>query len=263
MSFRFFSIFIFGSNRSYSTDPFNPWVRVFEVICGVGGNWIAPDETEWPLCQYKDEYSCDPVEEIEKSAGYLASGLKPQSTSFVYKGDQATFVCNQTGFVTDEGESIKVDCDDNGDFVQNINWPVCRPPTCQVDDRPFANETGELSTEGEDDIAVNSFLEYKCPGGNITDEGRSILLQCVGNKQFETRDAWPECRQSLICLGNESLPEMSSVTVNCPQKVRHYNPLQSSEREDFVKLCFNVYILRNQSPLVWSVLGTTLRSSSR
>ena len=33
-----------------------------------------------------------------------------------------------------------------------------------------------------------------CAGGNITDEGRSILLQCVGNKQFETREAWPECR---------------------------------------------------------------------
>ena len=39
-----------------------------------------------------------------------------------------------------------------------------RPPNCQAEDRPFANETGELSPEGEEDIAVNNFLEYKCPG---------------------------------------------------------------------------------------------------
>ena len=219
--------------RPYSSDPFNPWVRVYEVKCGEGGNWLAPNETDWPLCQYKDEYSCDPVEEIDKSDKYLASGLKPQSTSFVYKGDQATFVCNQTGFVTDEGESIKVDCDDNGDFVQNIDWPVCRPPTCQEDDRPFANQTGELSPEGDEDIAVNSFLEYKCPGGNITDEGRSILLQCVGNKQFETRDAWPECRQSLICLGNESLPEMSQVC-----------------------FCFDIYAKENTNLFSWQMANT-------
>ena len=239
--------------RPYSSDPFNPWVRVYEVKCGEGGNWLAPNETDWPLCQYKDEYSCDPVEEIDKSAGYLASGLKPQSTSFVYKGDQATFVCNQTGFVTDEGESIKVDCDDNGDFVQNINWPVCRPPTCQEDDRPFANQTGELSPEGDEDIAVNSFLEYKCPGGNITDEGRSILLQCVGNKQFETRDAWPECRQSLICLGNESLPVMSQVFLAPCAKCRYITLKAAS----FIHVFF-----RNLLPPVLFVPGMTLRSSS-
>ena len=47
--------------RPYSSDPFNPWVRVYEVKCGEGGNWLAPNETDWPLCQYKDEYSCDPA----------------------------------------------------------------------------------------------------------------------------------------------------------------------------------------------------------
>ena len=52
-------------------------------------------------------------------------GLKPQSTSFVYRGDQATFVCNQTGYVTDQGESLTVDCDELGNFVQNIVWPTC------------------------------------------------------------------------------------------------------------------------------------------
>ena len=119
----------------------------------MGGAWIAPNETDWPLCEYKDEYSCDPVEEIDKTDAYLASGaiqsistraviftklkqfvlyqhflpgLKPQSTSFVYRGDQATFVCNQTGYVTDQGESLTVDCDELGNFVQNIDWPICR-----------------------------------------------------------------------------------------------------------------------------------------
>ena len=45
-----------------------------KVKCGVGGAWIAPNETDWPLCEYKDEYSCDPVEEIDKTDAYLASG---------------------------------------------------------------------------------------------------------------------------------------------------------------------------------------------
>ena len=58
--------------------------------------------------------------------------MKPQSTSFVYKGDFATFICDQTGYTTDLGDSIIVDCDENGDFDQSITWPVCRPPTCQV-----------------------------------------------------------------------------------------------------------------------------------
>ena len=40
----------------------------------MGGAWIAPNETDWPLCEYKDEYSCDPVEEIDKTDAYLASG---------------------------------------------------------------------------------------------------------------------------------------------------------------------------------------------
>ena len=33
-----------------------------------------------------------------------------------------------------------------------------------MDDRPFANITGELFAENTDDVAVNNFLEYKCPG---------------------------------------------------------------------------------------------------
>ena len=58
--------------------------------------------------------------------------MKPRSTSFVYKGDVATFVCDQAGYTTDLGDSITVDCDENGDFVESITWPMCRPPTCQV-----------------------------------------------------------------------------------------------------------------------------------
>ena len=46
-------------------------------------------------------------------------------------------------------------------------------------------------------------------GGNITDEGRSISLQCIGNKQFETREVWPECRIPEVCGVNDTLPEQS------------------------------------------------------
>ena len=60
--------------RPFSSNPDDPWIRVYEVKCGVGGAWIAPNETDWPLCEYKDEYSCDPVEEIDKTDAYLASG---------------------------------------------------------------------------------------------------------------------------------------------------------------------------------------------
>lgn len=28
-------------------------LRLFEVICGFGGEWIAPADNEWPLCVYK------------------------------------------------------------------------------------------------------------------------------------------------------------------------------------------------------------------
>ena len=119
--------------RQFSSVPGDPPDRVFEVLCGQGGEWIVPEESDWPLCNYKDEFSCDPVEEIEKTDGYLASAMKPQSTSFVYKGDFARFICNQTGYTTDMGDSIDVDCDDNGNFIQaSITWPVCRPPNCQV-----------------------------------------------------------------------------------------------------------------------------------
>ena len=194
--------------RQFSTDPSAPRLRVFEVECGKGGVWLAPNETEeWPLCMYKDEYSCDPLEEITKSASYLNSAMKPESTSFVYKGDQAAFVCNQTGYTTDRGDRIFVECDDSGDFIQPGSWPVCRPPSCQMLDRP--NITGELSVNHTDDTAVNNFLEYKCPGGNITEEGRSILLQCLGNHQYESRDTWPECRPPGICYGDVNPPEIS------------------------------------------------------
>ena len=79
----------------------------------------------------------------------------------------------------------------------------------QNDDRPSVNDTGELAavdSDAPEEIAVNNFLEFKCPGGNITDEGRSISLQCIGNKQFETRDTWPACRKPEVCGVNDTLP---------------------------------------------------------
>ena len=33
-----------------------------------------------------------------------------------------------------------------------------------MEDRPFANVTGELFAESTEDVAVTNFLEYKCPG---------------------------------------------------------------------------------------------------
>ena len=60
----------------------------FEQIgCGVDGQWIAPNETDWPLCMYKDEYSCDPVNEITNTPEYLASGK-----SFIIKIIFITFL---------------------------------------------------------------------------------------------------------------------------------------------------------------------------
>ena len=104
---------------------------------------------------------------------------------------------------------MTVPCDENGNFDQPKSWPVCRPPTCTVSDRP--TETGELSATKTDATNVNDYLEYTCAGGNITNEGRSILLECVGNHEFITRDdAWPECREPEICRHNESTPVISA-----------------------------------------------------
>lgn len=201
--------------RLFSSVPDAPLDRVFEIVCGQGGEWITPNETDWPMCMYRDEYSCDPLTEIDQSDAYLASGMKPQYTSFVYKGDFAKFVCNQTGYTTDLGDSINVDCDDNGNFVQDsMVWPVCRPPNCQLEDRPNVNDTFPLTAEYQGDVAVNDFLEFKCPDGLITDEGRSIMLQCIGNKQFEARESWPECRESLICSANDTLPVQSQESID-------------------------------------------------
>ena len=132
----------------------------------------------------QDEYSCDPLTEITQSKGYIESGLKPESESFVYKLDQAAFICATDrnhavteadyalsglaakmsfklgslhvtvvfSWVTDQGERLMVQCDENGNFDQSAAWPVCRPPSCQLADRPV--DTGELSANHTDDTAV-------------------------------------------------------------------------------------------------------------
>ena len=86
---------------------------------------------------------CNPNTEITKNKGYTDSGLKPESELWVYKGDEATFICETSGYVTDVGENVTIQCDENGNFDQPNPWPVCRPPTCTVSERP--TETGNLS----------------------------------------------------------------------------------------------------------------------
>ena len=71
-----------------------------------------------------------------------------------------------------------------------------------------------LTASADGDVAVNDFLEFKCPGNNITDEGRSVMLQCIGNKQFETRESWPECREPLVCSANDTLPAQDQASLD-------------------------------------------------
>ena len=111
--------------------------------------------------------------------------------------------------MTDIGEKVTVQCDENGNFDQPRPWPSCRPPTCTADDRPV--ETRNLTATTTEDTNVNDYLEYTCAGGNVTNEGRSILLECVGNHEFiSCDDAWPDCRAPEICRHNKSTPVIST-----------------------------------------------------
>ena len=70
---------------------------------------------------------------------------------------------------------------------------ICRMPTCDMDKRP--NNTGELEPlsdlpTGEQKKKrlshktpdVGSFLDFACPGGNVTDDGRTIQVQCIAKQ---------------------------------------------------------------------------------
>ena len=67
-------------------------------------------------------------------------------------------------------------------------------PTCEMEKRP--NNTGELEAlsdlpTGEtislrswtnEKSDVGSFLDFACPGGNVTDDGRTIQVQCIAKQ---------------------------------------------------------------------------------
>ena len=71
---------------------------------------------------------------------------------------------------------------------------------------------------------------YFVLGGNITDEGRSINLQCIGNKQFESRDTWPECRTPLVCAANDTRP------VQTPESITSGLVCEYVDLEEFLSI---------------------------
>jgi hypothetical protein len=49
---------------------------------------------------------------------------------------------------------------------------------------------------------VGSFLDFECPGENVTDDGRTIQLQCMPTKLYEVKylpGEWPVCREPVVC----------------------------------------------------------------
>ena len=69
-------------------------------------------------------------------------------------------------------------------------------PTCEAEKRP--NNTGELEPLSDlptgikrtydqqiwinENTDVGSFLDFACPGGNVTDDGRTIQVQCIAKQ---------------------------------------------------------------------------------
>ena len=53
-------------------------IKVVEILCGIGPNWTTP--LEWPVCTFKDEFSCDPNTELTIPDW---TGLIPENTKFI------------------------------------------------------------------------------------------------------------------------------------------------------------------------------------
>jgi len=220
-------------------EPIGPMVverpgqgKVIEVLCGRKWSdsgvweegtaaWEVP--SAWPNCEFKDEFSCDPSTEItipdwtglipENTKFILASSMKEINGVGQMKNEYGYLKCRDENLITDNGTRIPIRCDTNGNFeaFANASWPICRMPTCEVDKRP--NNTGELEPLSDLATDVGSFLDFACPGGNVTDDGRTIQVQCIAKQLigqpepdyvYEEKYAvpdpgWPACRSPVTC----------------------------------------------------------------
>ena len=184
--------------------------KVVEVMCGLSAEGTAVWEVpaEWPVCTFKDEFSCDPSTELDVPDW---TGLIPENTKFVLYDSMSALKCRDSALIVDlddgsTGPLYPIFCNAQGDFDMpaNSSWPVCRMPTCPLEARP--NNTGELLPLSNTTTDVGSFLDFACDGGNVTDDGRTLQLQCLASQEYEVKykaveeeSGWPACRQPASC----------------------------------------------------------------
>ena len=209
-----------------------PGTGQFSIKCGYSSsatsetaNWTIP--ISWPVCQFKDSESCDPVNEIQIPSD---TGLISDTTKFILKDFDGVFKCRNTSrliYFPDNrppARSIKIKCGSTGDFVPPEVWPTCKWPSCPNTNLPPDNSTNQLRPVITDPTPMNEFLTYICPGINVTDSGPSVLVKCQAftngsGVSYVFPTSWPNCRAPFVCEAS-SFPELpayaSSSGLVCP-----------------------------------------------
>lgn len=209
-----------------------PGTGQFSVTCGYSSNsasetanWTIP--TSWPVCQFKDSESCDPVNEIQIP---IDTGLIPDTNKFILKDSDGVFKCRNTSrliYFPDNrppARTMNIKCGSTGDFIPPEVWPTCKWPSCPNTNLPPDNSTKQLRPVITDPTPMNEFLRYVCPGINVTDSGPSVLVRCQAftngsGVSYAFPASWPNCRAPFVCRASSfpALPAYASSSgLVCP-----------------------------------------------
>jgi len=209
-----------------------PGTGQFSVTCGYSSNsasetanWTIP--TSWPVCQFKDSESCDPVNEIQIP---IDTGLIPDTNKFILKDLDGVFKCRNTSrliYFPDNrppARTMNIKCGSTGDFIPPEVWPTCKWPSCPNTNLPPDNSTKQLRPVITDPTPMNEFLRYVCPGINVTDSGPSVLVGCQAftngsGVSYAFPASWPNCRAPFVCRASSfpALPAYASSSgLVCP-----------------------------------------------
>ena len=187
-----------------TVDPVNNVTteeNVFKVTCGESGIWTQPNDEDWPTCEYLPSAICSVAQDLNNT---IKEGfkLKDPSVTSVLNNESLAFVCNETGYAAvliSEARVLEFSLQCSADGVFSSPWPVRCEEFNNCVASSFPSQTGNLTVvAGQESVNVSQHLLLECPDSLITDEGRTVQVQCTGPDTFQSR-SWPDCRAAATC----------------------------------------------------------------
>ena len=136
--------------------------------------------------------NCSDIPDADNAVtGLVYSGGSDPIKAYRY----ATFSCNESSLITDEGKTLQLFCQADGTF-ETRTWPVCRYPHKCIDFVPLpplesglADSSTEVNFEAEE--AIYACLE--APAYLVNGVDADFRLTCSINGTFPNPVNWPKC----------------------------------------------------------------------